>query len=194
MQCIVTYDIRPWSQTVVPAFYNRLTDSQWYSQPMPYISTEKGKATQGHKRTMSNDLPTVSEYDGDTFLQGWLNIKEASGGPKIMTVIAWGPRLQPEPNYEGKGKWENRPTDGKVDVYSLCSQWYEGAALYMTRIYQLLNQNDANSKPAKQRHKMDGLLCCWSWSVRTGTKCAQNFTSGSPGGSWWTKFHCVVLP
>jgi len=61
-------------------------------------------------------------------------------------------------------------------------------------IWQLLNQNNANSKPAKQRHKKPGLLCLWSWSVRTRTKCARNSTSGSPGGSWWTKFHCVMLP
>jgi len=59
--------------------------------------------------------------------------------------------------------------------------------------WQLSNQNDANSKSAKQRSKT-GWTRLWSWSVRNKEKCARNCTSWSPEGSWWTKFHCVVLP
>jgi len=59
--------------------------------------------------------------------------------------------------------------------------------------WQLFNQNDANSKSAKQRPKT-GWTRHWGWSVRKRTKCPRKCTSWSPGGSWWTKFHCVVYP
>ncbi len=73
------------------------------------------------------------------------------------------------------------------DLFLHCIAWL---SLF---VWQLFNQNNANSKSAKQRHKM-GWTMCWSWSVRTEEKCTRNSTSGSPGGSWWTKFHRGVHP
>ncbi len=45
-----------------------------------------------------------------------------------------------------------------------------------------LNQNDANIKSAKTKKVKRG-------GPGTGAK-----FSVTPGGNWWTKFHCIVHP
>jgi len=55
--------------------------------------------------------------------------------------------------------------------------------------------NDANNKSAKTMVKRV------DWELELKSQKQQNVrtmhlknTSWSPGGSWWTKFHCVVHP
>jgi len=68
----------------------------------------------------------------------------------------------------------------------------EALKMYCHHDNFLTKMMQTTSLQCKGQKWVDYML--WNWSCEKQGKCARNSTSGSPGGSWWTKFHHDVCP
>jgi len=100
-----------------------------------------------------------------------------------ISLLQWDPQLQ---HWATRG-WQ----DQAVEIQAHYHSWRPPSSPLTLDNFltQMMQTASLQSKVQKQVG-----LGTWSWSVRKGTRCARNCTSWSPGGSWWTKFHCVVHP